>query len=109
MQNDYSAKRPPVLLLGGINLVRALGLAGIPAIVASSDRDEPALASRYCTQTLALPPMDRPEAVVEALLDAGGRLHRSLGRRVPLMYGSDDALELIYAHRERFEACFLLL
>ena len=44
--NRFDPGRPPVVLLGGINLVRTLGLAGIPAIVASSDREEPAFASR---------------------------------------------------------------
>jgi hypothetical protein len=31
----FHPQRPPALLLGGVNLVRALGLGGIPAIVAS--------------------------------------------------------------------------
>jgi len=38
--------RPPVLLLGGLNLVRALGLARIPVIVASDQPDAVAMASR---------------------------------------------------------------
>ena len=46
--HQFDPRRPPVLLLGGVNLVRTLGLAGIPAIVASSDPHEPAFASRHC-------------------------------------------------------------
>ena len=42
------AHRPPAMLLGGINLVRALGMAGIPVIVASAESFTPAMASRYC-------------------------------------------------------------
>ncbi len=37
----------------------------------------------------------------------GERLARGAAEQpVPLMYGSDDALELIYAHRERLEGHF---
>lgn len=99
----------PVVLLGGINLVRTLGLAGIPAIVASSDLDEPAFASRYCNERVHLPPMAQDDAVAAALLQVGNRLAIQFGRRIPLMYGSDDALELIYKHRERLERYFLFM
>jgi hypothetical protein len=47
----------PVILLGGLNVVRALGLAGIPVIVASQDRRAPSTASRYCKGVLELPPL----------------------------------------------------
>lgn len=104
-----SRVRPPVLLLGGINLVRALGLAGIPAIVASSDPDDPAFASRYCSGRCVLPSLAHPDAVIDTLLDLGGHLFRVLGRRVPLMYGNDDYLELIYAHRDRLQDHFLMV
>lgn len=100
---------PPVLLLGGINLVRAIGLAGLQAIVATSDEAEPALASRYCTARLSLPPRDQHDARVEALVAAGRRLASTYGCRVPLVYGSDDALDLIHAHRDRLERYFLFL
>ena len=100
---QFDPAQPPVVLLGGINLVRTLGLAGIPAIVASADPDEPAFASRYCNGQIHLPPMAQDEAVAAALLQAGNRLSLQLGRRIPLMYGSDDALELIYRHRERLD------
>lgn len=107
--DGFSRDRPPVVLLGGVNLVRTLGLAGIPAIVASPDPDEPALASRYCVASRLLPPYDRAEAVAEALVELGDTLCRHLGRRVPLMYGSDDALAVLYAHRERLARYFLFL
>jgi predicted ATP-grasp superfamily ATP-dependent carboligase len=95
-------------LLGGVNLVRTLGRAGIPAVVASADRDEPAFASRYCIAHHVLPPLDHPQAV-DRLVGIGERLREDAGRRVPLMYGSDDALELIYAHRERLQRHFRFL
>lgn len=115
MHNDFDRVLPalerkelPVMLLGGINLVRALGEAGIPAIVASTDAEDPALDSRHCAASLALPDLETP-AAVEALLAAGRRLWAHFGRRVPLMFGSDDALELVGRHRARLERYFLFL
>jgi D-aspartate ligase len=99
----------PAVLLGGVNLVRALGLAGIPAIVASADEDEPAFASRYCAAKCVLPPLAQPEAAVDAILTIGDRLSTMYGRRVPLFYGSDDSLKLLYANRQRLERYFLLM
>lgn len=100
--------RTPVLLLGGVNLVRTLGLAGIPAIVASPDPQEPAFSSRYCVGRCLLPPLDH-EGAVDALVRIGDRLAVTYGRRIPLMYGSDESLELLYRHRERLQRYFLFL
>ena len=101
--------RAPVVLLGGLNLVRALGLAGLQAVVATSDDEEPALRSRHCTVSAKLPPTQRHDARVDAIASLGERLAGMYGRRVPLMYGSDDALELIYSHRERLGRYYLFL
>jgi predicted ATP-grasp superfamily ATP-dependent carboligase len=99
----------PVVLVGGISLVRTLGLAGIPAVVATSNPEEPALASRHCTRRYLIPCLDSGAPAAEALAALGGQLANQYGRRVPLMYGSDDALELINAHRERLERYYLLV
>jgi predicted ATP-grasp superfamily ATP-dependent carboligase len=99
----------PVVLLGGVNLVRTLGLAGIPAVVAMPDAEEPAFASRYCTEGYLIPPFEPSEAAADAIVALGRRITGECGRRVPLMYGSDDALQLIYAHRERLQRYFLFL
>lgn len=98
---SFHPERPPVLLLGGLNLVRAVGLGGIPVIIASPQADAPALSSRFVHGRLALPPLERREAVLETLLAAGGRLADALGRKVPLFYGDDDYLNLI---RENYAA-----
>ncbi|HZZ95002.1 MAG TPA: hypothetical protein VFE23_20755 [Usitatibacter sp.] len=102
-------KRLPVVLMGGINLVRTLGLAGLQAIVASTDPRDAVFGSRYCIGKCVLPPLEQAEAAVDSLVAVGDRLCNLYGRRVPLMYGSDDALELIYAHRERLQRHFLLM
>ncbi|MER9801128.1 hypothetical protein NKJ36_29170 [Mesorhizobium sp. M0142] len=104
-----TAERPPVLLVAGPVLLRPLAMAGIPAIVASSDANDPTFASRYCNERCILPPRSEPEALVDALVDVGNLLCKSVGRRVPLMYGEDYFLELVYAHRERLTKTFLLL
>lgn len=103
------AGRPPVFLLGGLDLLRPLGYAGIPAIVASPEPDEPAFASRFATGRCLLPPLLRSEQAAACLLDAGARLSGLLGRRIPLFYGNDDYLNLIYANRAALSEHFLLL
>lgn len=96
----FHPDRPPAMLLGGLNLVRALGLGGIPVIVASPRPDWPALASRYTEGRLFLPPVERKEALVATLVAAGARLADALGRRIPLYYGDDDYLNVLVQHRE---------
>ncbi len=105
----FDRRQPPVVLLGGINLVRTLGLAGLQAIVATSNPEEPALLSRHCTASLMLPSHDQHDARVDALVMAGRQLAGAYGCRVPLMYGSDEALELIHANRERLARYFLFM
>ncbi len=102
----FQRARPPALLLGGINLVRALGLAGIPVVVASPEDRTPAMASRYCAGRLILPPLAQREAVVEALLHAGECLAGAAAGRVPLFYGDDDYLALVQDHRAALSRWF---
>jgi predicted ATP-grasp superfamily ATP-dependent carboligase len=90
--------QPLAVLLGGLTLLRPLGQAGIPAVVASGDRDNPALLSRYCCAVLHLPPVwDEPQ-VLETLLEAGERLGARYGSKPVLFYGNDDQLRLLIRH-----------
>ena len=95
----------PVILLGGLNIVRALGQAGIPVVIASSERGTPAMASRYCAGAVALPPFADRDAVVETLIRAG----QKLGRRAPLFYDNDDRLALVQDYRAALSPHFALL
>jgi D-aspartate ligase len=95
----------PVVLLGGLNIVRALGLAGIPVVIASSERRTPSMASRYCAGMIELPPIAEREAVVEKLIAAG----RRFGVRIPLFYDNDDRLALVQDFRAALEPHFALL
>jgi hypothetical protein len=91
----FHPSRPPVVLVGGLNLVRAIGRGGLDAIVAYWDPDEPAFASRYCKGRLRLPKPGPDGAAADALEALGAEIAGRLGRRVLLIYGSDDALTLV--------------
>src|SRR5919109_2168730 len=95
----------PVILLGGLNIVRALGQAGIPVVIASAERRTPAMASRYCSGSIDLPPLAERDAVVETLVRAA----RKLGGRPPLFYDNDDRLALVQDYRAALSAHFALL
>ena len=97
----FRPDRPPVVLLGGLNVARATGLARIPVIVASTDAACPVFASRHCDSPLLLPPLEQPAAVVETVMRLGERLANALGCAVPLFYGDDDYLNLILQNRGR--------
>src|SRR3954469_3944729 len=99
----------PAMLLGGLNVTRALGLGGVPVIVASVQPDNPAFASRYCVERLLLPPLDDRGAVLDALLRAGKRLAATIGARVPLFYGNDDWQGLVQDYRGELAAHYALL
>lgn len=107
--NRLDPAHPPVVLLGGVSLVRSLGMVGIPVIVASSNRREPAFASRYCVGRCDLPPFYPPAAATAALIALGEALMRRFGARIPLMYGDDDALELLQGGRDDLQPYFLFL
>ncbi|HEX6155558.1 MAG TPA: ATP-grasp domain-containing protein [Burkholderiales bacterium] len=95
----------PVVLLGGLNIVRALGMAGIPVVIASSGRRLPSMASRYCSGVIELPPITERAAVVETLIKES----RGLGARLPLFYDNDDRLALVQDYRAALAPHFALL
>ena len=101
-------KRPPVVLLGGLNVVRALGLGGIPVIVATHDAEEPALDSRHCAGYWRLPPLANAEAVVDSLVALSARLRGRFQSPSPLFYSNDDFLRFVSEHRARLQGRFIL-
>jgi predicted ATP-grasp superfamily ATP-dependent carboligase len=100
---------PPALLLGGLNMVRALGLGGVRVIVASPDRDAPAMRSRYACAGLRLPPLTERAAVVETLARAGERLGGAAGCKLPLFYSNDDYLSLVQENHAALARYFTLV
>ena len=104
----FRRDRPPVVLLGGLNLTRATGLGGIPVIVASADAESRAFPSRFCDARVLLPPLESAGAV-ETLVHLGERLAGAMGRPLPLFYGDDDYLNLILQNRERLAQYYRFL
>jgi D-aspartate ligase len=100
---------PPALLLGGLNMVRALGLGGIRVIVASPEPDGVAAYSRFACSSLLLPPLENRAAVVETLARAGERLAGAAGCRVPLFYSNDDYLSLVQENQAALGRYFSLV
>ena len=95
----------PVILLGGLNIVRALGHGGVPVIVATQDPRAPSTTSRYCAGVIELPPLLDRDAVVEALVRAA----RPYGARLQLFYDNDDRLALVQDCRAALAPHFALL
>src|SRR5262245_11017100 len=95
----------PVILLGGLNVVRALGLAGIPVVIATQYRRAPSTASRFCKGVLELPPLSERDGVLAALIRAAG----ALGARPALFYDNDDRLALVQDGRAALAPHFTLL
>jgi predicted ATP-grasp superfamily ATP-dependent carboligase len=103
--------RPPVVLLGDLTLARPHGMVGIPVIAVTSDREDETLRSRYVRGGCLVPGF-HPEVASGAasvILGLGARLHLLLGRKVPLVCGTDSQLELIYRFRSALEEHFLFL
>lgn len=101
--------RIPVVLLGGLHIVRALGMARIPVLIASSERRTPAMASRHCGGSIELPAFGERDAVVEALVRAGRELAERYGAPSPLFYDNEDRLSLVQDYRPALEPHFALL
>lgn len=102
-------ERPPVVLLGGLNVVRALGLARIPVIVATAERDEPGVFSRYCHAHWGLPPFTDATAAVASLDTLASFLATCFPQPVPLFVSNDDALRFVHAHRAHLQGRFRML
>src|SRR6185437_6735754 len=96
--HDLDPAPVPALLLGGVNLVRCLGLAGIPAVVASPDPTEPAFASRHCRAAVVIPPYDHPKAV-NRILAIRERLRRHFA-----MLLNEPSIANALIDKERFQA-----
>ena len=101
---------PALLLLGGLNTLRPLGMGGIPVINAVSDPESYVLDSRFHRGRLVLPPLEsEPERVLELLLAAGAELSAAAGGRIPLYFGADETLLFLDQHREALSRYFLFL
>jgi D-aspartate ligase len=101
----------PAVVLGDLTLVRPLGWAGVPVVAVSTEADEVSFTSRYvagrCIVPGYLPPHE--ERTLSVLLALGAELQAMAGRRIPLIYGNDAQLEMLYRHREALANSYLFL
>jgi D-aspartate ligase len=105
----HAGARPPAVVLGDLSLVRPLGSAGVPVILATAHGDEPALSSRLVSERLIIPELASPDTALaaSALAAAGAELHRRWGRALPLFYGSDRHLQILYGAPAELPTHFL--
>jgi len=84
-------------------------MVGIPLIVAASHAGDEVLRSRHVRGGCLVPGFEEEHqsASAGALLDLGRKLHERLSCKVPLIYGSDDHLDLIYRYRRELSEHYL--
>ncbi len=89
--------RPAAVLLGDLNMVRCFDGSELPIVVAASNPDEAALATRFASQRRVIAPFSDEARVLDDL-DA---LARTFAVRPVLFYGNDQQLLVISRNRER--------
>lgn len=91
-------ERFDAVVLGDLNLVRAVGLAGLKVAVVSVKPDYIAFESRHCVRREVVPNLlSDPEAVVAKLVAIGVEA----GEKTSLFYEDDHSLALASRARER--------
>jgi predicted ATP-grasp superfamily ATP-dependent carboligase len=107
---DVRSSEPPAVTIGDLTLVRALGLAGIPSVVVTTDPEDITLRSRYVVGRVVVPGfVDRRGETLERLLEAGRHLLVAWGRRAPLFFGTDAQLAFVHDHRDALGEAFAFL
>jgi D-aspartate ligase len=103
-----SAGPLPAVVLGDLSLVRPLVWSGVPVVVGSDDRQDPCLRSRHVREHFIVPGYgeETRERSAAILREVGQRLCETWGQRLPLFYGSDGQLALLYDHRASLEPYF---
>ncbi len=88
----------------GIGVIRSLGRAGVPLVVASPQHAPLSFTSRYVSERLHCPDLDEDtEAYVEWLIAAG----QHLGGKVVLFPTTDEQLVLVNQRRDRLAPTYL--
>jgi D-aspartate ligase len=98
----HASKKPLACVIGGIDLVRALALAGIRSAVVAKE-GEVSRYSRFTAVVLeARDPWSDPEQLVERLL----RFAETQPERPVLYYDGDGSLLLVSRYRRQLQAAF---
>jgi D-aspartate ligase len=99
---DDVIRKVPAVVLGDLSLVRPLNWAGIPVVMGTDDTFDPGLWSRHVKSSFVLPgySVDKRRQSAARLQEIGERLCRRHGQRIPLIYGQDAQLAMMYEARE---------
>lgn len=91
---------------GAYDLLRSLGRERIPCVVASSQRDDVAIYSRYCTQHIQLPEFEKKsyDEIAAILLEFSAKERL----RPVLFYASDPELDFVARYRDVLGPAFQL-
>lgn len=109
MSFAISSKTPPAIVVGGLSMVRALGMSGVTCVAGVMDEENEVAASRYCIDTFLLPDLKSEDAYIGKLIDIGETLSAKYQSRCPLFYGTDDELLLMYKYRDSLSRYFKFL
>ena len=97
-----TARSAPAVVMGDVDLVRSLGLAGIPSMVVAKPGD----AARFSRSSLGalawVDPWDRPDEMVDTLVAWA----QTQSEPPVLLYQEDRSLLLVSRHRERLRQSF---
>jgi D-aspartate ligase len=106
--SDDLRRSVPAVVLGDLSLIRPAAWAGIPVVVGTDDLADPSLWSVHVRRPFVLPGYDvgKRRETAAVLEEMGERLHRQHGERIPLIYGNDAQLALLYQMRETMERHF---
>jgi len=98
----------PSVVLGDVSLIRPLGKAGIRIVAVATDANDISLRSKFVSEHVIVPGYagEHQEETFRRLIELGNRLKATHGQSIPLFYGQDKQLELIYRHRHEMESCF---
>jgi D-aspartate ligase len=97
-----NAGQPLAVILGDIDMLRPLALAGIPCVVCAGRRTLPRY-SRYARDIIEwFDPWLHPEKLVDSLMAYGSRQHE----KPVLFYESDADLLMISRNRDRLSEAF---
>jgi len=86
----------PALVLGDINLIRPLGMVGVPVTLATPDPETSGARSRYCRRVLPFPNPEDLDGTVEALM----AVPWPEGAQPALFYQRDHGLRVLSRSRE---------
>jgi D-aspartate ligase len=98
----------PAVVLGDLSIIRPLVWAGVPVVVGTADPNDHCLRSRHVQTHFLMPAADAAHRArwVAVLRGIGESMAACHGQRIPLFYGNDAQLELLYDHRAELDPFF---